>query len=207
MPFFISACTSPPAGIIIFCAGDSITAEAYPHFLRQILNQQGIKARVLNYGRNGNTSGEYLRFLEGNVERLKEERPDIILLELGTNDVRVDADNTPADVFKDNLKKIISVFRTFQSRSGRAPKIFLATIPPIPPGIPFPFGPDSVRRVFEEINPAIRAICEEENILSVDNYSIFLNEPSLLPDVHPSREGYRRLAENWYAALKPLIKQ
>jgi lysophospholipase L1-like esterase len=39
----------------------------------------------------------------------------------------------------------------------------------------------------------------------VDNYTILLDRPLLLPEVHPSREGYRQIARNWYNSLKPLI--
>jgi lysophospholipase L1-like esterase len=207
MPFFISACGSSPRGLIILCAGDSLTSKAYPHDLQKIFNKEGIKAKVLNYGRAGNTSREYLNFLERNKERLKKEEPDFILLQLGTNDVRTDSDQTPTAVFKDNMKKIVGIFRASRSRAGLVPKILLALIPPVPKATPFPFTPDSARRVAEEINPAIQDICEQENIALVDNYAIFLKEPSLLPGVHPTREGFKLLARNWYQALKPYLNR
>jgi len=207
MPFFISFCSTSPKGIIVLCAGDSITAEAYPHFLQRIFNSEGRKARVLNYGRNGHTSGEYLSFLEKNGARLEAEGPDFILLELGTNDVRTDIDSTPTPVFKSNMKRIIEIFRGFKSRSGKTPVILLATIPPVPEGTPFPFTPESVARVDAEINPALKSISREERIPLVDHYTLFLKEPGLLPGVHPSLEGYRRLARHWFDALQPFISK
>ena len=207
MPFFISFCSTSPKGIVILCAGDSITAQAYPHFLQQLFNGQGTKAKILNYGRSGNTSGEYLTFLQSRRDRLKAEKPDFILLELGSNDVRADLDFTPADVFQSNMKKIIEIFRSFRSRSGKTPQIILATIPPIPKETPFPFTPQSVARVETEINPVIRSIGEQEGLPLVDNHMLFVKEPDLLPGVHPSREGYRRLAQQWFDALKPLISK
>ncbi len=207
MPFFISFCSTAPRGVIVLCAGDSITAEAYPHFLQRIFNSQGIKAKVLNYGRNGHTSGEYLSFLEKSGARLKAERPDFILIELGTNDVRADSDFTPTPVFRSNMKRIIEIFRAFESRTGKAPMILLATIPPVPRGTPFPFTPESVSRVEAEINPAIKSICQEERIPLVDHYTFFIQEPGLLPGVHPSAEGYRRLAGRWFDALQPFLSK
>jgi lysophospholipase L1-like esterase len=204
VPFFVSVCSSTSKGVIVICAGDSITAEAYPHFLQRLFNTAGIRARVLNFGRSGNTSGEYLGFLERNKERLNLERPDFVLLQLGTNDVRVDADSTETRAFAENMKRIIEIFRAFRSRSGKTPRLLLGTVPPAPPG-PLPFSPESTRRVSEEINPALRAIAGKERILLVDHYSLFFREPGLLPGVHPSREGYRRLAENWFIALKPVL--
>jgi len=206
LPFFISVCASSPRGIIVFCAGDSITAGAYPHFLQRLFNGEGLRARVLNYGRSGFTSGQYLDFLERNTERLKAERPDFVLIQLGTNDARVDADHTPTDVFRSHMMKIIAVFRGFRSRSGNAPGILLATIPPVPEETPFPFAPESAERIGAEINPAIRSIAAEEKLPLVDNHALFLGRPDLLPDVHPSNDGYRILAGNWFSSLIPLIR-
>jgi lysophospholipase L1-like esterase len=204
VPFFVSVCSSASRGVIVICAGDSITAEAYPHFLQRLFNTAGIRARVLNFGRSGNTSGEYLGFLERNKERLKSVRPDFVLLQLGTNDVRVDADSTETPIFADNMIRIIEIFRTFRSRSGKAPRLLLGTVPPAPPG-PLPFSPESARRVSEEINPALRAIADKERISLVDHYALFFREPDLLSGVHPSREGYKRLAESWFLAIKPIL--
>jgi lysophospholipase L1-like esterase len=207
MPFFISFCSSPPRGIIVLCAGDSITAEAYPHFLQQLLNRERIRAKVLNFGRSGYASGEYRRFLEENGERLKKERPDFILLQLGTNDVRVDGDHADTDAFAANMKAILAMLGSFTDRTGRPGRILLATIPPVPENTPLPFSPESSRRVTEEINPAIRALAAETGIPLVDNHALFAGRPDLLPGVHPVRDGYRLLAANWLAALKPLLKR
>jgi lysophospholipase L1-like esterase len=202
MPFFVSFCASSPRGVIIFCAGDRITAQAYPHFLQRLLNREGHPARVLNYGRSGNTSGEYLSFLVNNRERLIEEKPDVVLLQLGTNDLRTDLDETPTDRFRSNMKSIIEVFRSFRSRKGRIPLILIATIPPVPTLGSYPFNAESGRRVEAEINPAIRALAAEEGLSVVENYGLFVRRPDLLPDIHPSREGYRLLAENWRESLR-----
>jgi lysophospholipase L1-like esterase len=205
MPLFVSVCSSSPRGFIVFCAGDSITAEAYPHFLQRLFNDSGLRGRVLNHGRSGDTSGEYLDYLEKNAEKLAAEHPDFVLLQLGTNDVRMDADSTPNDVFIAHMKKLVAIFRGFRSRAGKTPQILLATVPPIPSGTDFPFSPESSRRVAEEINPAVRAISAEAGLPVVDNYGLFLANPGLLPGVHPTKDGYRLLAENWFSALKPFL--
>jgi lysophospholipase L1-like esterase len=196
------SCSSPPTSYIILCAGDSITEVGYPKFLRRILKKEGIRAKVLNQGRSGHTSGEYLRFLQERKTELAENRPDFILLQLGTNDVRTDHDNTSADKFYVNMKKIIQLFRDFETRSGENPHIILATIPPIPDGTPFPFASLSAKRVEQEINPLIQKLALEETLTLVDNFPVFLRSPHLLPDVHPSIEGYKEMAQNWYRALK-----
>jgi lysophospholipase L1-like esterase len=138
--------------------------------------------------------------------KLAEERPDFILVQLGTNDVRVDGDATSTEAFTNNLREIIGIFRSFKSRSGREPKILLATIPPVPEGTPLPFSAQSVRRVKDEVNPAIADVAVKERLALVDNYALFFNAPHLLADVHPTQDGYRALAQNWFTALRPFLK-
>lgn len=207
MPVFVSVCASPPRGFIILCAGDSITAEAYPHFLQRLFARDGVRARVLNYGRSGFTSGEYRAFLEKNLDRLAREHPEAVLLQLGTNDVRVDGDRTPTADFVANMKAITAAFKGFRTRSGRPAVLLLATIPPVPRGTPLPFSDESVRRVEEDINPAVRALAAEESLPLVDNHGLFLSRPELLPGVHPSREGYQALAASWYGSLRPRLDE
>jgi lysophospholipase L1-like esterase len=199
-------CSSPPRNTIIFCAGDSITAADYPLFLQKLIRQDGIKAVVRNHGRAGHTSGEYLRFLLKNRDQFKKERPDFVLIQLGTNDVREDRDSTSLEDFRRNMRRILGYFREFRTRDGKQPVLLVATIPPIPEDSRYPFAPGSRQRVTAEINPAIIALSEKENIRLVDNHTLFLNSPSLLSGVHPTEDGYRALAKNWREALTPLLK-
>lgn len=199
------ACDRPPRGVIILCAGDSLTDSEYPRHLQRLLAREGRRAKVLNYGRKGHTSGEYLRFLRQQGASMAGEHPDFILLQLGTNDVRVDGDQTPTDAFGRNLEAIIGLFREFTDRRGERARVLLATIPPLPEEFSPPFGPDSRDRVAEEINPLIRKIAAAERLPVVDNYSLFLRSPEFLPDVHPTSKGYRLMARNWLEALHPLL--
>jgi len=198
----LPSCSSPPKSYIILCAGDSITEVGYPPFLERILKDEGFRAKVVNEGKSGYTSREYLVYLRRNKTELADSHPDFILLQLGTNDVRIDHDQTSADNFYDNMKEIIRLFRDFKTRKGKNPHILLATIPPIPEGTPFPFSPESVNRATQEINPLIQKIAAEANCTLVDNYSVFLDSPHLLPEVHPSDQGYEAIAKNWFTALK-----
>lgn len=201
----LSACAPAGKGAVVFCAGDSLTQEAYPLFLRRAFNREGIPARVLNYGRSGYTSGEYLAFLQKNKAQLIEDKPDFILLQLGTNDVRTDRDSTPTAKFRENMTAIIGAFRSYRTRSGRVSRLLLATIPDIPPGDHKNFGPESARRVKEEINPAIREIAAAAGITVVDQQAVFAARPDLLPAIHPVRDGYREMAEAWLKALRPFL--
>ncbi len=199
-------CISRPEGIIILCAGDSITEAEYPRHLRRLLIQEGHRVRVHNYGRKGNNSREYLRFLEEKKNNLARVRPDLILLQLGTNDVRADSDFTPAADFDRTMRKIIALLEGFSNRKGKKPKILLGTIPPLPENAPPPFVRESSARVVEEINPILQRIAAECNLELVDNYALFLEHPDLLAGIHPTSQGYRALAENWHRHLKPFLR-
>jgi lysophospholipase L1-like esterase len=196
------SCSPPPTIYIILCAGDSLTEIGYPPFLKTLLKRAGIRAKVLNQGRSGFNSKEYLAFLEKNKKTLAGNFPDFICLQLGTNDVRTDHDHTSADEFYANMKEIIRLFRDFTTRSGKEPHILLATIPPVPDDTPFPFAPVSAERVEQEINPIIKRIAMEETLSLVDNFSVFLDNPHFLPEVHPTDQGYEAMAKNWHDVLK-----
>jgi lysophospholipase L1-like esterase len=196
-----SACRTPPSGLVVFCAGDSLTEQGYPRYLRAALGRGGLRAKVLNRGRSGNTSREYLAFLREGIRKLENDRPDIILVELGTNDVRIDGDRVTKEEFEANLRAVVAVFRGFRTRAGEKPEIFLALIPPVPDGTPFPFGVDSPGRVMSEINPTIEALSRDLETGLVDNFSPFAASPGLLPGVHPGPDGYRAMAENWARAI------
>jgi len=201
MAVFVPACRRAPSGIIVSCAGDSLTERGYPRYLRAALGRRGVRARVFNHGRSGNTTREYLAYLDGAAGEIGKERPDFVLIGLGTNDVRVDGDHVTGEEFAKNLRSIVAVFREFRNRSGDRPEILLAAAPPVPHGTPYPFGPGSADRVTREINPAIRAVAESLGAGFVDNYSPLARAPELLPEVHPLPEGYRIMAENWAAAI------
>ena len=202
----LMTCSTSQRGIIILCLGDSLTDSSYPRHLFKIFQSEGIRARVLNRGQKGNTSGEYLDYLKNEMDVLYEEHPDFILIQLGTNDVRFDHDQTSKEQFFANLKGILDILKPFQNPDGKKSRAILATIPPIPQGMPFPFTPQSQIRVVTEINPLILKLADEEDIPVVDNFSLFVQNPHLLPEVHPNEEGYRRLARNWFETIQPLLK-
>jgi lysophospholipase L1-like esterase len=189
---------------VILCAGDSITAASYPDHLRRLLAESGRAVEVVNAGVNGNTSGEYLGYLRGSGI-LARTNPAWVLLQLGTNDVRIDGDATSVERFRENLCAILDLVAAHRNPGGGAPRVILATIPPVPVEVPRHFDAASRARVEGEINPAIRAIAAARGLPLVDNHALFSARPELLPDVHPSAAGYVALAESWYAALAPLL--
>jgi len=189
---------------VILCAGDSITADVYPLLLKEMLERDGLRVQVINAGVKGDSTAEYLGFLERSriVERSE---PKWVLLQLGTNDVRIDSHDTPLPRFRRNLEAILDRIGRQRNRDGSVPRVLLATIPPIPSDVRWHFNAASRARVEAEINPAIRAIARERGLILADHHALFAARPELLPDVHPSPEGYRELAAAWRRILLPLL--
>lgn len=203
----LGSCSHPLPYRVVLCAGDSLTELGYPPLLQRLLRREGFRARVLNFGRKGFNSGEYLRFLKAQEKRLALTRPDYVLLELGTNDVRVDGDRTATAAFERNMTEVIRTFRSFRNPEGGVPVVFLATIPPVPGTAGRPFAPESSRRVHEEIDPALRRLAAELAVILVDVHALFVDAPELLPDVHPTPAGYLRMARLWLDALRPWMER
>lgn len=191
---------------VIMCIGDSLTAEAYPDYLQENLNQAGIRARVINKGIRGNTSGEYLKYLQSS-QILQEIRPHVVLLELGTNDVRTDSDHTEIPQFMVNMNQIIDFIQNSASSQDYPIRILLATIPPIVIDTRhrLVFDENSRRRVVEEINPAIKKIAKDRGLPLIDIYQLFQQYPEFLPGIHPTLEGYKAMADMWFNQLAPFM--
>ena len=80
----------PPRIKNILCFGDSLTAgyglsasQAYPALLQQRVHAQGLPYRVINAGVNGDTSARGVQ----RIENYLSEPIDVLLLELGINDL------------------------------------------------------------------------------------------------------------------------
>jgi lysophospholipase L1-like esterase len=189
---------------VILCAGDSITAAKYPGYLQELLEKDGLLVQVINAGRKGDSSAEYIRYLETSriVERLD---PSWVLLQLGTNDLRIDSHATTTGQFIKNIESILDRIERHHRPDGSTAQVILATIPPIRLEIRWHFNASSRFRVEAEINPALRDIARRRGLILADHHAIFAARPELLKDIHPSREGYRALAKAWHRILAPLV--
>jgi lysophospholipase L1-like esterase len=190
--------------IIIMAAGDSITAASYPMRLQGLFDQSQKKILVYNFGQMGFTSGMYLDYLKTSSV-IDQINPDYVLLQLGTNDVRIDSDHTPTPLFVHHINSIITLFQQHRNPCNLHPTVLLSTIPPIVKIHPHFFTEESQRRVVEEINPALFEIARERQCHIIDTYELFIMHPDTLPDIHPIEEGYQLMAENWYAFIQPLL--
>jgi len=185
--------------------GDSITAEGYPEALKKMLENKGFKNFcVKNLGRKGDTSGEYLSYLATHPDVLKG-RVDLVLLQLGTNDVRIDHDHTDTQTFEANMLKIVGMIRRLHPKV----RVFIATIPPILKKTPGYFDWTSLRRVTTEINPFISRLARKLGCVRVDVYRAFQGHPEWFGEdgIHPNRVGKEKLAKVYLQAILPALSR
>lgn len=205
----ISCSNQNRSPLTIICIGDSITESSYgnyPVILQKIFLKNKIKAKIISLGRSGNTSGEYLRFLKI-ADPLRKQKANIVIIMLGTNDVRIDGDHTPTPLYIENMLKIIGRVRSQAVNNPDRIKIFIATIPPIFVTDLYTFNKDSVKRVREEIVPAIKKIAVENDLILIDINRFFNDNRSLLPGIHPSPAGYFKMAKFIFKNLAEHMKQ
>lgn len=179
---------------VIVAFGDSLAAgyglaagESFPDRLQKLLDQRGLRYRVVNQGISGDTTS-------GGAARVKQAlqlKPAVVILELGAND---GLRGLPLTATRANLAGMIDQFR-----QGGA-KVLLAGIT-----LPRNYGPDYIQ-AFEKI---YRDLARDKRVALIP----FLLEgvatnPSLMqPDsLHPTAAGARRVAATVLRHLQPLLK-
>jgi len=193
-----------PKRSVILCLGDSITESEwgnYPAHLDKLFIRSKSPSNAISQGKPGSTSGEYLRFFS-KADLLKKYDPNAIVIMLGTNDVRVDYNNTPTAKYKENMSKIIEKIRAYEKIKGKEIDIYICTIPPIFTVDLHTFTKESARRVEEEIVPAIKELVAKHDLQLIDLNIVFKRHRDLLPGIHPSPGGYYKMAKVIYNRLR-----
>jgi acyl-CoA thioesterase-1 len=196
-PFAVYA-TSPSASdtrprIVAF--GDSLTAglgvqanESYPAQLQRRLNDLRYPYRVINAGVSGDTTAGGLR----RVPWILNNKPELVILELGANDGLRGLD---VDQVKHNLQQIIEQLR----KAGAT--VILAGMK-LPPN----YGPDYTTR-FEAIYPAL---AKEYDLPLIPFFLDGVGGASSLNQadgIHPTTEGYEIIVEQVLKVLEPVLSK
>lgn len=179
----------------IVSVGDSLTAgfgvaegEAYPALLERKLRDAGYDYRVINAGVNGEKSGEVL----GRLDAIIAQRPDIVILQTGTNDGL--RGHSPLDM-KRNIQAIV------RALNEHGATVVLA-------------GMQNLKKrkgEYDEIfADAYGEIAREEGVILIP---LFLTgvagDPGLnrADGIHPTAEGYRRVVETVFPHVVEAIEQ
>jgi acyl-CoA thioesterase-1 len=145
----------------------------------------------------------------GNLyEWIKGYSPDIVLLELGTNEVFQCI--TPAE----GLRSVTSIIEIIRAKNARV-KIFVAQIPPL--GAMWAdkklCGDNiSYSQAIINYNDAIRALVAKMNspgspVILVDQYSGIHPAIDMNDDIHPNNIGEKKVAMRWYNAINKYLKK
>lgn len=196
-PFAANA-ASPAASDIrprIVAFGDSLTAglgvqadESYPAQLQRRLDDLNYPYRVINAGVSGDTTAGGLR----RVPWILNNKPELVILELGANDgLRgLDVDQT-----KHNLQQIVERLK------AAGTTVVLAGMK-LPPN----YGQDYTTR-FEAIYPAL---AQEYRLPLIPFFlegvggTYSLNQAD---GIHPTKEGYEIIVEQVLRVLKPVLSK
>lgn len=178
---------------VILAFGDSLTAghglppgQSYADFLQQMLDQRGLKYRVVNQGISGDTT-------DGGASRLESAlllKPEIVILELGAND---GLRGLPIEKTQENLDLMISAFQ------GAGARVLLCGMT-----LPRNYGTVYIRsfeKVFQDLAKQRRTVLIPFFLEGV------ATKPELMQGdgLHPTAEGCRRVAQTVFTHLEPML--
>jgi acyl-CoA thioesterase I len=188
---FASLAQSP---IKVAFVGNSITQgpgrdnpDSYP---LQVADLLGSAYDVKNFGVSGRTllkKGDFPYWNEPQFQQVKEFKPDVVVIKLGTNDSKPQNWVHKTEFVKDYLD-LIAEFRSHMPKDG---KVYV--VMPVP-----------VTRVNFGINPEVMnneqrvmlvEVIQKSGAELIDLYTPLMDKPELLPDgVHPNKEGLSIMA-------------
>lgn len=188
---------TPPADerLVIAVLGDSLSAglgvkveETFPSRLQARLDREGYRYRVVNAGISGDTTAGGL----GRIDMALEEKPAVLILELGAND---GLRGLPLAQIRRNLDQII------EKSQARGARVLLAGMR-IPPNYGADYA-DGFAAIFKDLADK-RKTALIPFLLEGVGGKPELNQPD---GIHPTGEGYRIVTETVWKSLQPLLKK
>ena len=184
-----------PGAVIVF-AGTSLTAglgldpdDAYPQLIQRKIDSAGLKFQVVNAGVSGETSAGLLRRLDW----LMREPFDLIVIETGAND---GLRGLQVEALEQNIQKVIDRIRA-KRPSAQIALVQMEALPNLGSGYTSGFR-DVFPRLAKKNNVVLLPFLLE-GVAGVRE----LNQSD---GIHPNEEGERRVAQNVWKALKPLLQ-
>lgn len=196
---FFSGCDSR---IRVACIGDSITygsgikdkTKNYPSVLGALLGEE---YDVRNFGVDGSTNlrkGNQPYVNEKKYKKALRFNPDIVVINLGTNDSKMRNWDFLSDDYEEDLAELVKSFRSLPSH----PDIYLC----------FPTKVYKTRYSIRDsviknhIIPKIEKVAKIQNCHIVDTYNATCGMPQYFPDnIHPDEGGAKVIAETVYKEI------
>lgn len=192
-----SLAESPSAKVTVLFFGTSLTAGygldpgvAFPRLVETMAAESGTPIVAVNAGLSGETSAGAVR----RIEWVLRQRADVVIIETGGNDA-LRALN--ADSLKTNLRAIVRQVKAAQPEA----RILLAVME-APPN----FGAEYTARFRQAYVDVAR---EEDLVLLPFLLDGVAGHPELnqADGVHPNETGERKVAENVWRALQPVVEE
>jgi len=206
----------PPPKMMVL--GDSITKFGFADYLSEALNEEGYQVEfvgsnisnknVKNEGHGGFSTIEIERDLEdgfwswGGTEtptHLDENIPNILVLELGTNDAA--SGLNPEKITIPNFRKIVTIFRS------KKPEVKIIIFPVIPSALEWDRMVKKINKLFLDLT---RELYTEKSpvFLAPDVRSDnFDTDKDLVDGVHPSASGYQKMVKSCMVVLEKMISR
>jgi acyl-CoA thioesterase I len=181
------------APVRIVALGDSLTsghrlprAEAYPAMLEAALKEEGVSAVVVNHGVSGDTTAGGVRRLSAALD----DRPDILIVELGVND---GLRGVPVAQVRRNLESIVE---TAQAKGIRVVLCAMEALPLYGWQYTVDF-----HNLYTELADKYKLTLVPFLLTEM------LGNPDLMsPDgIHPNAAGARLMAASLLTYLRPLV--
>ncbi len=180
----------------ILAFGDSLTAgfglaenESYPYLLQEKLRADGYDYEVINAGVSGDTT---LGGLERIDWALEQENVEILILELGANDLMR---GVPATRIRDNLDKMIT-----KAKAKNVAVLLCGMLAPPTMGAQY-------QRDFTNVFPDLAAKHQVAYLPFLLDGVALRRELNQADGIHPNSNGTRIMTENVYRELVPLLKK
>lgn len=145
----------------------------------------------------------------GNIhEWIQNYKPDIVLMELGTNEV------FQCSPVKEAINNIFSIIDIIRKKNPHV-KIFVALIPPLGAqwvnkklcGNDIAYG-EAVKNFNRQLAIGIAAKnTVASQVIAVDQYTGVNPAIDMYDDIHPNAVGEKKMAERWYTAIHKYLKK
>jgi lysophospholipase L1-like esterase len=197
---FVSGCTGR-GNFSIVCFGDSLTAgegaspgESWPALL-----EKKVKAGVFNEGISGETTADAL----ARIEKIFSYSGDAaVIVEFGANDVLSALDAGELFDFEGMASRLSAIL---EKLSGGGRKVYLVKfyVPEMMDAFP---GGDALAPALDKVYDSAAAEYGAEIIGNIWD-GIWGNPSLMADDIHPNAAGYRIMADNYFKALAPFLKE
>lgn len=189
--------------IRVACVGDSVTygmtmkhwrKNAYPFVLREMLGEDYCVENFGFSGRTVMTSGDRPFVKEKLYTQSLDFQPDIVILQIGSNDSKSYNWNT-GEEFTAEYEKLLLSYINLESK----PEVIIMTPPP---AYSSKYGIDG-EIIQYEIYPCVLDVAEKYDLEVIDLHAAFAAKPELFNDgLHPNENGAQIIAREVFEKVK-----